>query len=365
MSVLSALGDDAGSAGGTEPRWRQTVRRPLVVLVLGLVATAVVLLLLFVPFYLYGFPPGQALVWGILDGPGSLLPSRIQWWLRDHTFIALLILSGLVLVVVPWYVADVRQRAERRLQNAGSAQASGVSTSAGISRERRRTSVVFTEDGRVERPVGAPDGAARYSVADLRAMARASGIPWKSAYGTAGGARAVLEILGAVHAGTTASSTSFSTSDSTSTSTFTSTSTSDSTPAGERTRATAPERTSSPERASTPAPAPSSFSEGYAAPSRVPVDGSTTWRGSAPTGAGDDAAAAAAAAAAGGVATSSASAPFSATTSSTPLWTGAFTSSGSVYTPTSLYDAERAERSVLGTDSEEDAEEAEGEVEDR
>lgn len=59
MSVLSALGDDAGSAGGTEPRWRQTVRRPLVVLVLGLVATAVVLLLLFVPFYLYGFLPDK------------------------------------------------------------------------------------------------------------------------------------------------------------------------------------------------------------------------------------------------------------------------------------------------------------------
>ena len=321
MSVLSAQGDDAGNAGGTEPRWRRAVRRPYVVLVLGLIAMAVVLLLLFWPFYLFGFPPGQVLVWGILDGPGSLLPSRFQWWLGDHSFFALLILSGLVLVVVPWYVANVRQRAERRLRSAGSASASGFSASAGISREERTTSVVSTEDGRVERAVGAADAAARYSVTDLRSMARASGIPWKSAYETAGGARAVLEILGAVHADSSASASA----------------------------------------SSTPAPAPGSSTDDHAAPSGAPVDGSATWRESAPTGAGDDSGSAAA----DGFTPSSTSAPFSVSTGSTPSWTSGFTSSGSVYTSTSLYDSERAERSVLGTDPEDHADAAEGEVENR
>lgn len=321
MSVLSAQGDDAGNAGGTEPRWRRAVRRPYVVLVLGLIAMAVVLLLLFWPFYLFGFPPGQVLVWGILDGPGSLLPSRVQWWVGDHTFIVLLIISGLMLVVVPWCIAVARQKAERRLQGAGTASASGFSTSATISRERRRTSVVSTEDGRVERPVGAADAAARYSVTDLRSMARASGIPWKSAYETAGGARAVLEILGAVHADSSASASA----------------------------------------SSTPAPAPGSSTDDHAAPSGAPVDGSATWRESAPTGAGDDSGSAAA----DGFTTSSTSAPFSVSTGSTPSWTSGFTSSGSVYTSTSLYDSERAERSVLGTDPEDHADAAEGEVENR
>lgn len=314
MSMLFEDSSGSGSARGTEPRWRRASRHPLVVLVLGLPAMAVVLLVLFGPFYLFDFPPGQLLVWAILDGPGSLLPSRFQWWLGDHTFIALLVLSGLVLVVVPWYIADVRQRAERRLRSGGSASAptsrsssssrsgstsrSGFSISAGITRERRETSVEFTEDGRVERAGGSADGDARYSVADLRSMASASGIPWNTAYETEGGARAFLELLRAVHAGSTSTST----------------------------PVTAPTST------------PGSVTEDPVASSGGPSEGSATWRETASTGAGGASASAGA---------------------------GGFTSSGSVYTPTSLYDAERAERAVLGTDSQDDAEGSENGVEDR
>lgn len=350
MSMLFADSSGSGSARGAEPRWRQVARHPLVVLALGLLAMAVFLLVLFGPFYLFDFPPGQLLVWGILDGPGALLPNGFQWWLGDHAFIALLVLSGLLLVVVPWYIADVRQRAERRRRSAGSTSAStsrsasssrsGFSISAGITRERRETSVEFTEDGRVERSGGTADGAAQYSVADLRSMARASGIPWNTAYETEGGARAFLELIRAVHAGTASTPTSTSTSTSTST----------------------PTSTPTPTSASTPGSAIGDS----ATPLRDPSEGSATWRETAPTGAGH----APASAGAGGFTTSSASAsstsaPFSSSTTSTTSWTSGLTSSGSVYTPTSLYDAERAERTVLGTGPQDDIEETEGRVEDR
>lgn len=341
MSMLFADSSGSGSDRGTEPRWRQVSRHPLVVLVLGLLAMAVVLLALFGPFYLFDFPPGQLLVWAILDGPGSLLPSRFQWWLGDHTFIALLVVSGLVLVVVPWYIADVRQRAQRRPKSAGSTSAStsrsGFSISAGITRERRETSVEFTEDGRVERSSGSADGAARYSVADLRSMASASGIPWSTVYETEGGARAFLELLRAVHVGPTPTPTSSSSSTSTS----------------------GPTPTSTPATA----PTPGSRTEDPVASSGDPSEGSAPWRETASTGAGD--ASAAAGADGFSTSTSSSSAPFSSSTTSTTSWTSGFTSSASVYTPASLYDAERAERAVLGTDPQHDAEGSENGVENR
>lgn len=340
MNMLSGDMDSSGSVRGTEPGWRQVARHPLVVLALGLLAAAVFLLVLCRPFSMDDVTPGQLLVWRLLDGPGALLPDGFQWWLYDHAFVALLVLSGILLAVVPWYIADVRRRAARHpkagglrsdtvfrsssTSRSGTRSHAGFSSSAHVTHERRETTVEFTEDGRLERSGAAGAGALLYSVADLRSMARATGIPWRRAYETEGGARAFLEILRAVHAGTS------------------------------------------------PVPgAAGNTAEDIAAARPGTGTGPGTVAGAgAGAGAGDEAGRGAGggtgaasssdsvAAGAEGFTSVSASSPCSSSTTSSTTsstaWTSDFTSSGSVYTPTSLYDAERAERTVLGTDPDED-----------
>lgn len=199
-STVTAAGWGSGTASG---RGLPSV----VILLLGALAAGVCLLLLFGPFYAPNPPPGELtryLLLGLLDGRGPFVIQDLLW---NRFVLIVAVLLVLVLAVLPWWAV----RSQRRSglgggHRSGEADDAAGATPAGAggmraTRTVHRTSLTFSDDGRVldeERPDAAT---IQRSIPELRAMARATGIPWNTVFETEGGARGFLEILRALSTG--------------------------------------------------------------------------------------------------------------------------------------------------------------------
>lgn len=182
-----------------------TARRglpPWAVLLCGALATGVCLLLLFGPFYPYSGTPGQMMQYRLvtsLDGAGPRFLSDLLW---NRFFLSTAVVLGVILMVLPWCGARRRERAagspRERPQGAGHG---GAARSVRVSVTQRSSSLIFSDDGRVLDPKDPDAEMIARSVSDLRAMARAARTPWRSDYETSGGARAFLEVLRALNTG--------------------------------------------------------------------------------------------------------------------------------------------------------------------
>ena len=215
-----------GVPSGTAARGRRQGRlMPTLALLLGLLCVAVCMLLLFGPMYEEYANPGFLVAGAAYAALAPVLPWWIYVLLMERFTVVALIILLLVLAVLPWGIARFRQRASRSRPSSTappawtstSSWSSGGSSalSGGISwqvtRTQRSSSVTFGDDDLLVSDDGAGAGEGLMSVQDLKAMAGAAGIPWKSVYETEGGARALLEILRALHAGPSARSSSDST----------------------------------------------------------------------------------------------------------------------------------------------------------
>jgi hypothetical protein len=176
---------------------------PAVVLLLGLLTTAVCLLLLFGPFYPYGVTPGRILqlqLLELLDGRGPYVLRSLLW---DRFGLIVTVVLALLLAVLPWRAVRRHRGAS---DGAGPAGTAGPAPGGGritrtTTRTVRRTSLTFSDDGRILDEAHPGSGTLDLGVPELRAMARGTGLPWHTDYETEGGARGFLEVLRAVHTG--------------------------------------------------------------------------------------------------------------------------------------------------------------------
>lgn len=195
MNVLPADGRGGAAKTGLAP-WA--------VLVCGALATGICLLLLFGPFYPYAGTPGLVLqhrLLILLDGTGPRILSDLLW---NRFFLSATIVLGVILMLLPWRGARKRHRGRTPGSPAGRPEGGGLRGDAGSTRARvtqRTSSLLFSDDGRVQDPEDPGAEMIGRSVSDLRAMARAARIPWRSDYETSGGARAFLEVLRALNTG--------------------------------------------------------------------------------------------------------------------------------------------------------------------
>lgn len=177
--------------GSSRPSRRSPTLSPVLILLLGLLTTAVCMLLLYGPFYMNGGSPG-AILRRALFSSTVVPPFFYGNQPRRQFFLIMLVVFGVVLALLPWLIAAARQSARR-----GTApwMAGGVQ----VTRTERDISLSFVDDGSIVGDDGGQE--LTRSVDDLQMMAGAVGIPWHADYETAGGARAFLEVLRAVHSG--------------------------------------------------------------------------------------------------------------------------------------------------------------------
>lgn len=350
-----------GVPSGTAARGRRQGRlMPTLALLLGLLCVAVCMLLLFGPMYEEYANPGFLVAGAAYAALAPVLPWWIYVLLMERFTVVALIILLLVLAVLPWGIARFRQRASRSRPSSTappawtstSSWSSGGSSalSGGISwqvtRTQRSSSVTFGDDDLLVSDDGAGAGEGLMSVQDLKAMAGAAGIPWKSVYETEGGARALLEILRALHAGPSARSSSDST----------------------RCSAAEPRTEDAPATqdafASSSDPSDPSDPRDPSDASDVGLEQSTSAAEQPAFSAGQPVFAAeqppfpAAQPSPTAGTRSSADGSMSHDASGSSIWSSGFTaSSGSVYTPTSLYDSVRAEHEILGDDDQDQGEE--------
>jgi len=183
---------------------------PLVVLALGLLTTAVCMILLFGPFYGPYPTPGQSVQFWLRvlsDGRGPYVLQDLLWNRFAPSVAVILIV---ILAVLPWFSARRAQAADEAGEAAAATSADSASQTAGSprtaegarrSRPVRGEEIIFSDDGRILARDQQDTGRLRISVEELREMARSAGLPWHTDFETAGGARGVLEILRAVHTG--------------------------------------------------------------------------------------------------------------------------------------------------------------------
>lgn len=350
-----------GVPSGTAARGRRQGRlMPTLALLLGLLCVAVCMLLLFGPMYEEYANPGFLVAGAAYAALAPVLPWWIYVLLMERFTVVALIILLLVLAVLPWGIARFRQRASRSRPSSTappawtstSSWSSGGSSalSGGISwqvtRTQRSSSVTFGDDDLLVSDDGAGAGVGLMSVQDLKAMAGVAGIPWKSVYETEGGARALLEILRALHAGPSARSSSDST----------------------RCSAAEPRTEDAPAGqnafASSSDPSDPSDPRDPSDASDVGLEQSTSAAEQPAFSAGQPVFAAeqppfpAAQPSPTAGTRSSADGSMTHDAPGSSIWSSGFTaSSGSVYTPTSLYDSARAEHEILGDDDQDQGEE--------
>lgn len=345
----------AGGVRSGTAAWgrRQGRLMPTLALLLGLLCVAVCMLLLFGPMYEEYANPGFLVAGAAYAALAPVLPWWIYVLLMERFTVVALIILLLVLAVLPWMIARFRQRASRNrpTSTAPPAWTSTSSWSSGgspalsggiswqVTRTQRSSSVTFGEDDLLVSDDGAGAGEGLMSVQDLKAMAGAAGISWKSVYETEGGARALLEILRALHAGPSSRSSP------------------DSTPRSAAEPRTEDAPAGQDAFASSSGPSGPSGPSGLSEPSDVGLEQSTSAAEQPAFSAGQPVFAADQPSPTVGTPSSA----DGSTTHDAPgpsIWSSGFTaSSGSVYTPTSLYDSARAEHEILGDDDQDQGEE--------
>lgn len=189
-------------AGPAPGRQSPETLPPRLILVVGLLVTAVCMLLLFGPFY----PP--------FTGPGDLLRLRLSTLIsrageivlpnlmhllallvRDRIVLLVLAVCVLALALVPWRVATGRQRRPAVRDGAARSAGSVPPPASRVSRIERRSSLSFADDGSIVPDEDGDGRTTELTLDELQLMARALTIPWRPAYRTEGGARALLEII--------------------------------------------------------------------------------------------------------------------------------------------------------------------------
>ncbi|MGO1227204.1 hypothetical protein ACT3SQ_01965 [Brachybacterium sp. AOP42-C2-15] len=195
MSESTGRRRDAGARRGLPP-WA--------VLLCGALATGICLLLLFGPFYPYTGTPGEAIrhrLLMLLDGRGPRILSDLLW---NWFFLSTTVVLGMILMLLPWGAARERRRGGTAGASGEHHRDAGPRSDAGAARvsiTERSTSLTFSDDGSIQDPEDPDAVMIERSVSDLRAMARAARIPWRTDYETSGGARAFLEVLRALGTG--------------------------------------------------------------------------------------------------------------------------------------------------------------------
>ena len=178
--VRPSRGRSSASRGGV-PAWA--------ILGLGLLAAAVSLVLLFVPFFDATSSAASMVREQIVQQLHGRGPGFLHLWLHHGYVPTLVLLWLLVLVVLPWRAAMIRQH-DPSSDVPGPEEPTRRSGQEGSS-----SPLVFTDDGGVEDRTHPGSWRIFRSTQELQAIARDAGIPWRAEYETAGGARAFLEIL--------------------------------------------------------------------------------------------------------------------------------------------------------------------------
>lgn len=153
---------------------------PTAVLALAVPVILVCLVLLIGPFYDDGQRPFRLLRVRLEMLLGDHLPRGATSLLHEDFFMVLMLFCVLLLGVIPYQSAK-RAHAVRRREQAG---ATGRRAERGTAGTAGAESVATTDVPTLT-----------IGVEELRGRASRAGIPWDSAYETAGGARALLEIL--------------------------------------------------------------------------------------------------------------------------------------------------------------------------
>ncbi|MDN5901214.1 MAG: hypothetical protein L0H74_14245 [Brachybacterium sp.] len=199
-STVTAAGRGSGTASGRG-------LPPVVILLLGMLIAGACLPLLFGSFYAPNPPPGEMvryLLLGLLDGRGPFFVQDLLW---NRFVLIVAVLLVLVLAVLPWWAVRSQRRGGRsgghRIDVSFGAAGSTSPGTGGtrVTRTEHRSSLTFSDDGRIldEECPGALT--IERSVPELRSMARATRIPWNTVFETEGGARGFLEILRALSTG--------------------------------------------------------------------------------------------------------------------------------------------------------------------
>lgn len=181
--------------GGARPARAAVTLPPVLILLLGLLTTAVCMLLLFGPFYPEHASPGATLQ-RALRPLSEHLPRPLRLLMGNRFLLVMLLVFGVFLALKPWRNAVHRRDARF---GASPQRAAGISSDLRVTRTEHDVSFTFSDDGSIVSDHG--DGELTRSVPDLREMAAATGIPWHTDFETEGGSRAFLEVLRALHDG--------------------------------------------------------------------------------------------------------------------------------------------------------------------